>query len=795
MQDIASVAFSVIFSLYFRFSLTFVEDCFGRIIIEPDVVKLSSIRHCTVLVGSLHVANLGNDCCTNSECALPNLVEILGSLVVEQSTCLTDLSLFLPNLTVIRGWTHLLESHHFQHETKFNYSIVVRNTRLAGVGLSRLMILGIPRVLLANNPFLCFVSTIDWVVIGQQSHSSGHLQSVGSGPEIRWIGLKHFCLEECPYDCQRTASNREVNPNCWSSSICQKTCSRLCLEDGRACYWNSPEQCCHPECDGACTGPGPDACVACKHALFINQCVSNCPPGYLLLFSHRCVSYEVCVNMNISLYKNFSISNGTCVSDCATGYIRSKQGQCIPCTGGICYSQVCGNLHVYQMEDLEQVRGCETAQSLLVGLTECNDDSAVKMMAAFADLKEIHGSLHIIGSNSLRTLGFMQNLQVLRGTHSNGTGVQADSETVLEIAWNDRLAQLWRPSHANRIRILNGRLVFTLNRKLCPEYIIRFVDSYLELNRNLTMLELDLIERSNGDASVCSVHTLNVSVAVVGQRDAQLGFDMPDWDDPRQMLPVTVYYRIVTLEYVNVLDEAVCDHKWFIREPTCTFGLAPENTIGLPNKTSLYGLPRTYCHVEHLRPATWYKLFVEIRSVANREGALSDRFNVFTYPDTPSTPTNVRTFSVDYDKINLQWNPPIEPNGQLTEYRVWYRAVPLDLSLYSDRASTTCLTEPVLHSPIVSTVRSESPSNLSSDAFAAVLSCTMCAHLCHSGSAPPNQALLDQVTLDTASEASQLEMILFEDRLQNLLLSPRSSESTGYRARVSRSDVVNGGYK
>ncbi|KAA3673486.1 uncharacterized protein DEA37_0002973, partial [Paragonimus westermani] len=159
----------------------------------------------------------------------------------------------------------------------------------------------------------------------------------------------------------------------------------------------------------------------------------------------------------------------------------------------------------------------------------------------------------------------------------------------------------------------------------------------------------------------------------------------------------------------------------------------------------------------------------------------------------PSTPTNVRTFSVDYDKINLQWNPPIEPNGQLAEYRVWYSALPLDISLNSDQASTTCLTEPVQHSPIVSTVRSESPSNLSSDEYAAVPSCTMCAHLCHLGPVPPNQALLDQVTLNSASEASQLEMILFEDRLQNLLLFPRGSESTGYHARVSRSDVTNGG--
>ncbi|KAA3672372.1 uncharacterized protein DEA37_0000786 [Paragonimus westermani] len=516
MRNIVLVIFFVFFCLLFRFSLTYVEDCSGRVIIKPDVVKLSPIRRCTVLVGSLHVTNLGSDCCTNPECALPSLVEILGSLVVEQSNCLTDLSLFLPNLTVIRGWTHLLESHYIQHENKFNYSIVVRNTRLTGLGLSRLMVLEIPRVLLANNPFLCFVNTIDWGVIGQQSHSSGHLHSVSSGPEIRWIGLKHFCLDECSDDCLSTVVDREVNPNCWSSSVCQKIYRWVLL----------------------------------RFAAISTVRFSHCRNLYLStlslqLFGHRCVSYEVCVNMNLSLNKNFSISNGTCVSDCATGYIRSEQGQCILCTGVTCYSKVCGNLHVYQVEDLEQVRGCETAQSLVVGLTECNDDSAVKMMAAFADLKKIHGSLHVIGSNSLRTLGFMQNLQVLRGTHSNETGVQADSETALEVAWNDQLAHLWRPSHANRIKIPNGRLVFTLNRKLCPEHIIRFVDSYLEINRNLTMLELDLIERSNGDASVCSVHTLNVSVAVVGQRDAQLGFDMPEWDDPRQILPVTVYYRMV----------------------------------------------------------------------------------------------------------------------------------------------------------------------------------------------------------------------------------------------------------
>lgn len=82
--------------------------------------------------------------------------------------------------------------------------------------------------------------------------------------------------------------------------------------------------------------------------------------------------------------------------------------------------------------------------------------------------------------------------------------------TVLEIAWNSQLKSLWIPLTTNLI-IKRGRVVFTLNRNLCPENVKTFIHSNVNLSRNLSNLESDLIDKSNGAIGLCKF-SFNIKV-------------------------------------------------------------------------------------------------------------------------------------------------------------------------------------------------------------------------------------------------------------------------------------------
>ncbi|VDQ11852.1 unnamed protein product, partial [Trichobilharzia regenti] len=118
--------------------------------------------------------------------------------------------------------------------------------------------------------------------------------------------------------------------------------------------------------------------------------------------------------------------------------------------------------------------------------------------------------------------------------------------TVLEIAWNSQLKKLWTPISSSHLTILHGRVVVTLNRNLCPEKIQQFIHTSVNLSRNLTTLESDLIEKSNGAIGLCRTHKLNLSINYVHQRSVSfiiVSSSTPSWNDFRQVLPTTVYYR------------------------------------------------------------------------------------------------------------------------------------------------------------------------------------------------------------------------------------------------------------
>ncbi|CAL1596691.1 unnamed protein product [Knipowitschia caucasica] len=238
------------------------------------------------------------------------LREITGFLLIQfWPENFTSLSVF-ENLQIIRGRT--------LHR---DYSLVVMGARgLRWLGLRSLREISHGKVILRDNPGLCYTGPNQWEILFETKEQSITYKSNGK-PE--------FCL----------ALNSSCDPMC-SSDGCWGPGPTLCVSclylnrGGRcvqSCYVLEGEpreveldgHCvqCHSECkvqEGAftCSGPGPDQCSLCAHAQDGAVCVGQCPQGVSLLGT-QLWKYEdeehQCQSCHINCTKG---CNGPSMSDC-----------------------------------------------------------------------------------------------------------------------------------------------------------------------------------------------------------------------------------------------------------------------------------------------------------------------------------------------------------------------------------------------------------------------------------------------------------------------------------------------
>uniref|UniRef100_A0A672J273 Receptor protein-tyrosine kinase n=1 Tax=Salarias fasciatus TaxID=181472 RepID=A0A672J273_SALFA len=192
---------------------------------------------------------------------------------------MTSLSVF-ENLQIIRGRTT-----HSQHSLA-----VVRLKHLRWLGLRSLKEVSAGKVLLKDNPELCYTQSQQWSRLFRSKDQT--------------IGMRNNAL---PTTCSESSSGAEQQ---------NLTCDEECSEDG--CWGPGPTMCmsclhfdrrgrcvpvcnllqgeprevevngscveCHPEClllneTPTCRAPGPDQCSQCAHFKDGPHCVARCPHG------------------------------------------------------------------------------------------------------------------------------------------------------------------------------------------------------------------------------------------------------------------------------------------------------------------------------------------------------------------------------------------------------------------------------------------------------------------------------------------------------------------------------------
>uniref|UniRef100_A0A3Q0KC77 receptor protein-tyrosine kinase n=1 Tax=Schistosoma mansoni TaxID=6183 RepID=A0A3Q0KC77_SCHMA len=678
--------------------------------------SLTRLLRCTVIEGDLFVVFTR----IPRDASLPFLREITGSLLVYDVEGPDDLSNLLPNLTLIRGQTLV-----------FGYAVVIKSTSLKNIGLFSLRVIQQGGVRIDSNPQLCYVRTIDWDVILQGQN--GDVSSV----KIVKNGLcPNTCSSGCSVASQSTGRLsaiglwspllRDISPtdgHCWSMNECQSICPLNCTLLNLTCTMKRPHKCCHPECLAGCYGDGPSMCVACKNVMHENRCVSQCPGGTFKYLNRRCVTEYQCLTQfpnltyadlpNMSdhhansfsnhsfprdimakIDSDFTIFNGSCLSNCPVGYKKSsKTGLCYPC-GDQCELKHCREFLIHSLKVLDTLAGCYSAKAIYLSIQEGQPEIVALLLdRAFANLRVIHHSLRIVRSSVLNNLNFLRHVRSIGQIGGN----ISNHPIVFELFGNDNLRDLWSVTNdANNnddgLQILsNGLIRITQNRQLCPEKIFELFDSNkIKLEGNnitLTQAEREMITITNGDLAYCNWRKFDIKLSGLSSHSVRVIWPYPStiqFADTSmnanfshglnssyvdELVLMYLFYQPAPKDIPNIVKDrrAYDKNSWRMLTASCDSNPG-DNIPELPHLELYCGLT-----LFKLESATRYVVYVEMKFPLKRTGAVSNLVYFTTLSINPSPPQYPWLEPVNKNSLRLTWMPPAKPSGIIDTYLIWIR--------------------------------------------------------------------------------------------------------------------------
>ena len=89
--------------------------------------------------------------------------------------------------------------------------------------------------------------------------------------------------------------------------------------------------------------------------------------------------------------------------------------------------------------------------------------------------------------------------------------------------------------------------------------------------------------------------------------------------------------------------------------------------------------------------ATWYAVYASITSNVNTVGLYSTIVYFLTLPRPPEPILNLRGEGLSHSSIELRWEPPSKPNGEIAIYLIYY--VPAEDRLPVNNSKLLCLTK------------------------------------------------------------------------------------------------------
>ncbi|KDR13786.1 hypothetical protein L798_12081, partial [Zootermopsis nevadensis] len=575
--------------------------------------------------------------------SFPELREITHYLLLYRINGLRSIGKLFPNLTVIRGETLFL-----------NYALVVfEMIHLQELGLYSLTDILRGGVRIEKNPLLCFVDTVSWDLIAKAGHTSISVCSQD---------VQNEC-PMCPHEkliCHNSSTKGSL---CWNHQKCQRVCpdscgNSSCMSDGR---------CCHEFCLGGCTGPGPEECLACRDVVFGKRCVKQCPAETYKYLNRRCIRADECWNMTRPRERNYDLRlkpykpfGSSCVLDCPAGYVETEYGpnkyNCTPCEGP-CRKE-CPSVSVDSIAAAQKMRGCTYIKGSLEIQIRGGKNVVKELEENLNMLEEIEGYLKIVRSFPLVSLNFLRKLKVIHGKKLDSgkySFVLLDNQNLQELwDWNTRSEDL---------QILNGRLFFHFNPKLC----LYKIEKLKHVARLPDFTDLEVAANSNGDKVACNVTMLHARVTKSEYYAVLIEWEQFEHYDPRTLLGYVVYFIEAPYRNLTLYDgrDACGGDGWHVEDMPVNANIAI---------------------LTHLKPYTQYAFYVKTYTIATeRSGAQSPIQYFRTLPASPSPPVALDVTTATSSELTIKWLSPLEPNGNVTHYVVIGTWIKDDQSMLDQR--------------------------------------------------------------------------------------------------------------
>lgn len=370
--------------------------------------------------------------------------------------------------------------------------------------------------------------------------------------------------------------------------------------------------------------------------------------------NQRCVTKEHClslINHQSETSKNnatFVTFNGSCVQNCPAGYdYTTDRTGCEQCEKGKC-RKVCEGLNIDNIEAALNLKDCTFINgSLEISIKHGNHRVLAKALEeSLSSIEEIEGYLKIARCFPLVNLKFFDKLEII-----HGHGTLENGKYSLIVLENHNLQELWNIS--SNFKILNGRIFFHYNPKLCFFYIENLI-----LIINFTSInDFEVSQVSNGDKFACNITDIDLKFELVTSNSVVISINIPNpTNDYNNLGRYVLYYTEAAGRNLNPYEEVYgCgDDNWKVRDVLVDYDRANQQASTVQPS---------------LKPFTRYAFYVKTYTTQTI-GGLSPIYYIHTLPSRPSEVVVNMYYSNTSSTIVLQWEPPKYHNGILTEYIV-----------------------------------------------------------------------------------------------------------------------------
>uniref|UniRef100_UPI0037E90E0C insulin-like growth factor 1a receptor n=1 Tax=Semicossyphus pulcher TaxID=241346 RepID=UPI0037E90E0C len=635
------------------------EICGPSIDIRNDISEFKRLENCTVVEGYLQIL-LINDKTNNihqeafRSLSFPKLTVITDYLLLFRVSGLDSLSMLFPNLSVIRG-----------RNLFYNYALVIYEmTSLKDIGLYNLRNITRGAMRIEKNPELCYLDSVDWSLIMDEFNNVINENKKAKECDNVCPGI----MEDNPL-CKRTSFKDNYDYRCWTSTQCQKVCPDHCK---LAC--TDLGECCHSQCLGSCTEPNNDmACSACLHYHHGGRCVPDCPTDTYKFEGWQCITMDVCSQVHLTSDNNFVIHGGECMPDCPPGFTRNETNRmlCSACNGPC--DKPCTSFVIDSVDAAQLLKECTVIEGNLDINIRRGNNIASELESFMGLIQTVTGYVKIRHSHALGSLSFLKSLRNINGQEL------IDNMYAFSAIDNQHLQYLWDWNQHN-LTILNGRLFFRLNPKLCMSEIHTMWDK-----TGITVKPEEGDFRNNGERASCESHVLKFKSNITSSHTIRMTWERyrpPDYGD---LISFIVYFKESPFQNITEFDgqDGCGSNSWHMVD------------VDLPQDKNTD--PKV--SLQHLKPWTQYAVFVKAITLQVEDkhitGAKSDIVYIRTRPSLPSMPKEPRAFANSSTKLVVKWSPPAFPNGNLTYYLIRWQRQPEDRELYQHNYCSKELKVPI----------------------------------------------------------------------------------------------------